>query len=257
VLPAVLLSLSLSILAPCLAQPPDVGARVGVGEIDERRSTEGEGRFRLDLRLLDRPVGTLRVHAQVTKASDDKGRDLTGVPEDVLSWTDFDANEIAEAEWKARNPARGAVKIAEMSGAIEAFVPAHDPDATLTLDGWLKYLGAPLEEGTLAQNGIAVRMLSPAQYAALPRQERDAVGLEAPDNSVLFLINDPGHRLVGISFLNEAGRAIRGSGDDSNDRALVLRFNRPVPGNARLRLLIATPKAVIAVPFALSNIELP
>lgn len=239
------------------AQPPDIGPRIGVGEIDERRSTEGgDSRFRLDLRLFDRPPGTQRVHAHVTRAMDDKNRDLTGVPEDILPWTDFDEDEVAEAEWQGRNPSRGALKIAEMAGVLEAYVPSRDADATLVLSDWRKYLGPFLEAPALAQNGIVLRMFSAKQFAALPREEREASGLEAPDDSLVFLVSDPQRRLVGITFLNEAGRAIRAE-DDSNDRGVVLRFRQPLPENARLRLFIATPKATVSVPFVLSNIELP
>lgn len=241
---------------PICAQPPDTGPRVG--EIDERRASDrSDARFQLDLRLFDRPPGTTRVHAQVARAMDDKGRDLTGLPQDVLPWDSFDQNEVAEAEWNGRNPARGAVQLKELSGVLEAFVPTRDADATLTLDDWRKFVGAPLvDAGALQANAIALRILSPAQYAALPRDEREAIDREVPEDSLLFVVSDPGRRLVGITFLNEAGRQIRAQ-DDSNDRAIVLRFNRALPASARLRLLIATPKATVQVPFKLSNIELP
>lgn len=256
--------LLLALLAGALCVPqvllaqPDVGPRVGVGEIEERRSTTRDRRFRVMLLLFDRPNGTRGLRARIDKAADSGGRDLVLPEQAVSEWNDFDDDEVADVDVSLRNPSRAALKIAEMSGAVEAFVPARDGAATLSIADWRKYLQpeSRVEAPVLLENSIALQMMTDEEFRKLPEARRDQIGLNVEDNSLVFLFDDPQGRVVTIQMVNGQGRVIGPDDDDSNRRGIALRFRR-LPQDARLRVLIATPASVVAVPFAIANIELP
>lgn len=91
-------------------------------------------------------------------------------------------------------------------------------------------------------------------------------GFGINENSVIVIQKDPKQRIWKIEFSNASGEpiSIRGtqggshfSDDDTPSTYTAFSFDKKLPENAVMRILVATPKAVKAVPFSLKNVMLP
>ena len=125
------------------------------------------------------------------------------------------------------------------------------------------------------------RMMAPDTQKPPVKGDADAKGDAAPqavegllgalfgafdENSVVVIQKDPKQRIWKIEFSGASGEPIRIRGtqggshfsdDGSPSTYTAFSFVKKLPENAVMRILVATPKAVVAVPFSLKNVPLP
>jgi hypothetical protein len=87
----------------------------------------------------------------------------------------------------------------------------------------------------------------------------------AKPNDIVFSIEDPGKKLVGIEFHDAMDRAIRTAGSSESyrqrgsevERTRTYHFQSPLPADAKLLIFVATTQSLSKTPFTLTNMALP
>lgn len=250
-----------------VAQPPRALPRIQLSEVMDTRQKDGRSLLSVGLDLSGVPRGAERLRVIVRSAADDRGANLR-LPLDLsqpgFGWEQgLVENGRATPGAEMLLPPRGARLVARLQGEVQMLLPGRDPDASLVLKDWRKYLGRPLPQGALKRNGIAVRMLSSAQFRALtPRQRAEAGGglsdvVGTSGGTILFVLRDERRKLAGVQFQKPGGGVIEPRTYGYDKDRMLFTFERPLPPGTRLRLLIATRRAVVKVPFSFSDIPLP
>jgi hypothetical protein len=170
---------------------------------------------------------------------------------------------------------------------VELFCPKKDPAASVVVNAFRKHTGAPIESETLKSARIQVAAWTADQYQALEKKRET----EAPEalrsaqrqernlflerfgkhnagmgpNDFTFTINGAQEKLIGFEFRDRAGKTIppRGSGvgyklqGPQMERTLSYHFDERLPDTTTLVIFVATPEALVKVPFTLADIALP
>ncbi|MEJ2695040.1 MAG: hypothetical protein P8013_00165 [Candidatus Sulfobium sp.] len=261
---------------------PAYGAdiRPVVTEVTDQRST---GQFfnnlKIKIKLLGDDASSIRaIRTSVSKAVDDTGRKLlTDEKKDGQFETVQEGSGHAETTLKLKNPARKATVVAEIAGEIELFMPDRDPAATVLIGGILKKTGKPLDVPSLAKAGVKVTVLTRKEYESLKKAEEKKAkadkGLEqlavkvfaglfgafsqVGDNDVVMKINDPSANLINIDTVDKEGVEINSSGRMTFHNCVILKYDKALPSDARLRIFLKTKKSVVSEPFRLVDVALP
>lgn len=244
---------------------PEPLPKIRLSEVMDTRQMDGRELLSIGLDLAGVPRGVECLRVRVRAASDSTGASLRQPIEPTqpgFGWEQaFVEDGQATVGAEVLMPTGHARKVARLQGQVEMLLPQRDPDALLLLRDWRKYLGRPLEHGALKRSGLSLRMLSASQFKALPTQARAEAGRDLGDiiggHAILFVLRDTRRRLAQARFQRPDGSVIAPRTYGYSTDRMLFTFERPLPPNARLRLLIATPKAVVKVPFRFSDIELP
>jgi hypothetical protein len=268
------------------SDPP--GVQVVPGNIKDTRGTEQHpGAMEVELKVVraDNSNDATAYRIIVTKAVDDTGVDLVRPESSTSEFQSFDSKRSVKAELKS--PARKAVAIKELSGDAELFCPNRDPAATVVVNAFRKHTGTPIESDTLKSARVQVAAWTPDQYQAL-QKKREAETIEAVrsaqrqarnlfsqhfgtqnigmgPNDFIFTINGAQEKLIGFEFRDRAGKAIptRGSGvgyrqqGPQIERTLSYHFDERLPDTTKLVIFVATPEALVKVPFTLADVAVP
>jgi hypothetical protein len=266
------------------------GIRVSAGTIEDRRTT---GKFFAGLEIELKLTGDDLADAKsarilLKKAVDETGRNI--LPESKPD-EQFKSINSSELKLSLKNPARGASAVKEIAGEIQLFVPSRDPAATVTVDRLLSRMDKAIDSPALKAQKIAIRVVSPnAHRAAAKKREAElekemekhkeemkkeagddktAEALmalvkgfsgmmnEVGDNDLILEIEDPEKRLLDVSVVGPKGDTIDTNGSMSSGSLRILQFHEKLPADAKLKLLLQTPKAIVSAPFSLTNVPLP
>jgi hypothetical protein len=266
------------------------GIRVSAGTIEDRRTT---GKFFAGLEIELKLTGDDLADAKsarilLKKAVDETGRNI--LPESKPD-EQFKSINSSELKLSLKNPARGASAVKEIAGEIQLFVPSRDPAATVTVDRLLSRMDKAIDSPALKAQKIAIRVVSPnAHRAAAKKREAElekemekhkeemkkeagddktAEALmalvkgfsgmmnEVGDNDLILEIEDPEKKLLDVSVVGPKGDTIDTNGSMSSGSLRILQFHEKLPADAKLKLLLQTPKAIVSAPFSLTNVPLP
>jgi hypothetical protein len=177
--------------------------------------------------------------------------------------------------------------IKELAGAVEFFEPKNDPAATAIVDSLWKQMGSPIQSEALKAAGIEVTVRTRGEYEALQEKKKSAKARELAQtvrelinpafatgfqnfgkngpNDIVLSINGEKENLVGCEFRDSAGGKIRDQGagigyvqeNAQLEKRLTYHFDARLPETAKLAVFVATPTAIVKVPFTLANIALP
>lgn len=259
--------------------------RVSVGEVKDTRST---GKFfnelEIQLKLTGDDVPEVKgVKATVNKAVDSTGRNILKKEERPAGFDSFrePASGQAEVTLKLKNPARKAAAVSELAGDLRLFMPERDPASKVVVKGLPAKTGKPLADPMLAKHKVEITVLTKADYDALvKKQEEEKLRAEAAkqglsgammqmmegfmgmffdvgEHDIILKIKDPAEKVIDVELLDANGEPLKTHGSMTSQELRVLNFNTPLPAGAQLRIFIGTEKAMIKVPFKLTDIALP
>jgi hypothetical protein len=230
---------------PLLAQP-DV--RVLAGDVTDARFSGGHRTGGLSLKVKVRGDGMDGVQALrflLADARDDLGNELLPMKREAPEFHDV-RGDGAEQQLSFRNPPRDASSF-RVSGEVELFVPARDPNAVVKVSRAFARPGRPLSSPGLAAANVELTLL--------PRAE------QAPEVVSLRGRTADFDRLRSIRILRADGSEIRvssrGRVSDGVEAVTTLETVEPVPKDASLLFTILTAKALLPVTFDLKEIPLP
>jgi len=273
-------------LAAAGANPSEI--QVVPGNIKETRGTEQHpGTMEVELKavLADNVIDAMAYRMIVSKAVDDTGVDLVRPESAASEFQTLDSNRSVKA--KLKSPARNAVAIKELSGDVELFCPKKDPAAMVVVNAFRKHTEKPIESATLKSAGIQVAAWTSDEYRALEKKREaempaavKSAQLQARNlflerfgnnnagmgpNDFIFTINGAQEKLIGFEFRDRADKTVptRGSGvgykqmGPQIERTLSYHFDGRLPDTTKLVIFVATPQALVKVPFTLANVVLP
>jgi len=104
-------------------------------------------------------------------------------------------------------------------------------------------------------------MVSQRETQAFARQNTNAT----MPNDVVISLKDPNKKLVGFEFRDMSDGLLHSAGSTSSyrqhgseiEQTRTYHFQSPLPATAKLLIFVATPQALVKVPFALTDIALP
>lgn len=267
------------------------GITFSAGEIKDNRTTgEFFGGMSVELVMKGDVLSHSRGvrHFEVLSAQDDKGNDLRKEQQDQsgFSYNYSRGDSGNEGEMKQqldlKNPARAAAVIKELSGNIELYVPEKDPKSKVLVKGFLKQTGKSIFSDALKKAKVDVAVLNKEQFEAMKKkkEETDAAGGTPPgkdpvslllsafaesfsgytsvqDNTLVFLVKDPGNRLVDLEVLDDAGKTIPYSSRSGGAEMRTIDFDAPLPETAQLAIYVETTTSLVRAPFTLNNVTLP
>lgn len=267
----------------CAATSHAESVRLSVSEVKDTRSTgEFFNELEMKCKLTGDDVADIKgFRATVEKAEDDTGRNILKTDERS---EDFEIvqernSALPSLTLKFRNPARRATAVRQVSGTLQLFIPGRDPNATTTVKNFPKTVGTPLTNPILAKAGIQITVLTRKEYEEIKKQEeqnaKDAAmkkvgeamvkafeGLfgaffQVGEHDVIFKIDDPVGKLIDLAVLDGKGGRIESHGHMQSKELRVLNYSKALPDDAQLLVYLRTNKAVITVPFRLTDIGLP
>ncbi|MBV9470023.1 MAG: hypothetical protein JO316_17250 [Abitibacteriaceae bacterium] len=283
--PGVIGYILLAVLALTAREVRGAGeVQVAAGDVSDTRSTTSSS---TGLELTLNVTGDLLAQAKgvrpiITKAVDDNGTNL------LPNKQDHDFKEVkmsgnaVEVKLSLNSPARKAAQVREVDGALEIYVPRHDPQAVVAVNNVQQQTGHPLTSRTLHEMHLTVSVWTRAQYQKYEAQHKSkgsqnggqelAKGLtdmlasmfgggHQSGNSIVIVVKDPQDRLVDVGFTDPKGHEVKrnsrmqsGSGDAET---ITFDFDKKPPANTRLNLYVATPKSIVKTPFKVTAVPLP
>lgn len=260
--------------------------RTLVTDVTDRRSTnETNGSLGLELKLRligDDTAGIAATRPVVSVAVDDTGRDLTDIsqkPDDFCAVRRSGTGPI-EFTLKLKNPARKAATIKEISGEIQAFLPAEDPVATVIAKDFLKQLGKPIADPALEKAGVKVTVFGKKEFEAFKTEEEQKAknapaeqkmekaltdafrgmfggSTQLGENDLVVQYDESNGDLIDLQVQDAQGGIIQARSSMSSQGRRTLSFAEPLPADAQLKLLLKTEKSVVSVPFKVTDVALP
>lgn len=260
---------------------------VSVSEVRDSRTT---GQFFAGLELKLKVMGDSLADARglkinVKKAVDDTGRDLLKKDDDRRAeFVKPDENSAGQAEMevKLKNPSRKASTIKELSGELTIYSPGKDPNSVATLDSFMGQAGLKIKNSALKAAKVEVGIMTKKQFDEFKEEQKKeakakegamvkefgeamakAFGalfegfMEIGENSVILNISDPDSKVVDLEFLDAAGASLRSGSSMRTGDIRVFEFEKPMPADARLKIFLATSKAMSKTSFKVSGIALP
>jgi hypothetical protein len=273
------------------SEPPAPATRASIVSLGDVRGGSAFSRLEIEVEFPDFPaaeVAAARLH--VRKAVDDTGRDL--VPEEdrkaplepIRQGRSAGPDEKpapAVVQMKLRNPARKAKQLAEVSGEIELYLPARDPNAVAIIPNIPAWAGKRLESPAFAASKVRIAMLTTEQLEAEKKREAEKRKEEARKHGVLgemleplasaflqafftpeagdvvLMVEDPDGRVVQMALLDAAGED-QTTGRMQQQGLNVLSSSRRGPGpDWSLEVRLKTPKTQVLRSFTLKDVRLP
>lgn len=286
-------TLFLAFLASSFAALAQKPVDVTVQQVNDRRTNGSFAELTISLQLpkvLSSQVASSRV--LVKSAVDDTGQSL--IKPDMQP-PELEANmsgsmRRAGAEdgpvsvsMTLANPSRKAVRVGEVRGEIELFMPSKDPNSVAEVAKFASFSGKTLSHKALKANGVEITLVSEAQIAAekkrigdAKRKEYKEAGIEDGEDlesmvkSVLeytlnfepsdvpVRVKDPNKRIQEIAYVDAAGEVKQVMLGDAGEgmQKLAIWGDAPQP-DWKLRVSLKTPKNLVRHTFTLKNVALP
>ncbi|MEO6325743.1 MAG: hypothetical protein ABIT01_03890 [Thermoanaerobaculia bacterium] len=256
---------------------------VTAGDItDRRRNDNFFNRLEIVLKLDGEGLDDVKgARALIRKAADDTGRSLIGDERKPVEFERSMGQGAPTLRLELKNPARRATVLKEVSGQVELFVPARDPNATARMDGFLARVDKPLASPPLKSAKVDVTLVSRKTYDDEKKKDEERRKKESEgsgvagqmaeafaglfsgmmgdigEHDVLLRVSDPDKKVFSVEVLDGAGKPIDGRGSMKVGGFWILNFPEKLPDEASLRVYLLTSKAVVTLPFALKDVVLP
>lgn len=285
-----LLAFTLVLFAGAAAAQQAGKVEVAVRQVNDRRSTGHFSQMGLTLELpkvKSSDVAASRV--LIASAVDDSGRDLrdpeAGEPELQSNRMGMggpeDTTSPASVSVLLRNPDRKAMKIAEVRGEIELFMPSKDPNSVAEIPKFVSLSGKSLSHKALKANGVEISLLSNAQIEAEKKRRADAkkkeyeeLGYSGEDlanvvtsfleslfgveeNELLARIKDPNKRIQEISYVDASGEVKPVMMREEEGLIYLSTWAGKPQADWKMRVSMKTSKNVVRYAFALNDVPLP
>ena len=244
--------------------------------------------FMVHLKLAGADAKAVKLaRVNVTRCSDDTGSDLIDPKKQGHGFNSLvqGTPPVPEVWVSLKSPARSATKMKELVGEVSLFVPGRDPTAVVSVTGFRNQIGHRIAAPALSAAGIDVMPLTSEQYQQIcDAKAKDAeqkaktqnlpaelVSKVAATSSKLtqgllepggipLRISDPNHKLIKAEFQTADGQKIdeyQSSFPVGEAQVVIYHFKNGLPDSAALVLSIATPGAMITVPFQFYDVALP
>ena len=267
-----------------------------VKEVSDSRAKAGPFSGNLELKLVLTGTALDRINSArvlVKEARDDKGNELWANGEQA----DFQRRDynMGEMTVRLKNPARAA-KTMRVTGTIELFVPAKDPNSIVKIDKVLSKMDKPLSSKSLKAEKLSITILSPkkqeekrganklddkkiaeiraeAKKEGVDEKEVDALielakamqelgGGAASEGAVVLSGTEADmDRILNVRLLKADGTEVstpsRSSSTSGGETIMTLEPSEPPPADVALELTLLTKKATMSVPYELKSIQLP
>jgi hypothetical protein len=249
---------------------------------DRRRNDNFFNRLEIEMKLEGEGLDGVKGSRTLTKkATDDTGRNLVSEEKKTVDFDKSTGSDAPQLKLELKNPSRRATSLKEVSGQVELFMPARDPNATARLDGFLSHVDKPVTAPALKTAKVGLTVVSRKTYddekkkdEERRKKESESSGLagqmveafaglfsgmmgEIGENDVLLKVTDPEKKVFSIEVFDAAGKQVEGRGSMKVSGFWILNFPEKLPADASLRVYMLTPKAVVTLPFALKNVALP
>ncbi len=259
-------------VAPAIDSDPP---RVVIDEIQAIRSAN-ENYSRLQIALdvvgsgMDNAAG-LRV--RLAKAIDDTGANLIEPSEEPL---DLKFENFRPSSLRLKLPARKATLLKELSGKVEVLLSDRDPESTVKIEGFVGKPRLEVSDPILAANGITLTIMSQHEFRRWSSLQRNTPASEqaagpsdasqTPADELVVVADDPDHRIVSSQFFDRKDNPIKHDICETSSLSLANgasrivmdhRFDQKLPDTTLMRIVLATRKAVVEVPFSLRDVPLP
>jgi hypothetical protein len=267
-------------------QPIDVA----VARVNDRR-TSGQFFAELNVSLELPKIQAAEVHASrvlVSSAVDDTGRDLVDrekqeptLDPSAGSMMATNTPSPATVSLSLKNPDRKALKVKEVRGEIELYMPGRDPNSVAEIAKFASQTGKPLAHKALEANGVEIVLLTPAQVEAEKKRRAEAkkkeyaeMGFDAEtlenmlksfletllqveESQLVARIKDPNGRIQSISYIDGAGELKNVSRMEEDGVTVLSTWGGAPAADWKMRVSMKTPKNVARYSFALSDVPLP
>ena len=271
----------------------DIRVTAGIVE-DQRFSDDKFGGLSIQLQLKGSGVEEVKaVRVRVKSAKDDTGAVLYKPEKDEKpkDFEEYSTSGHQGPDVRLASPRRDATTV-DVTGEVELFLPARDPNTKMKFERFLSGLDKPIANPALKAAKVEITPLSAKEYKT--RQEKNkptkeqiiaegkkqgvsdaeiqqalklmealaSLGGEAPsETSVLVETKDPDGRIIAIDLVKADGEELRAPSRGSNggrDLKLVkIDLAEKPPADAVLVVTLRTPKSVVAVPLNLKGVVLP
>lgn len=266
------------------------GGELKVNQVQDHRS-KSFGRLMVGVQLPSVKTTDVAASRVLLKAAvDDGGNNLLMSDEEPklepnMRRSFADPNEppvpmVVSIEMK--NPARTAKAIKDVRGEIELYIPGRDPNSTATVQKFMSQSGRSINDRALKSNSVEISLLSKDQFEAMKkaaldkyRAEKSANGLTGDDldeavksyaqydylnpeeGDVLVKVNDPKKVVQAITYVDAKGEEKRVNVTEKNGITVLSTWGEKPADDWALRVNMRTPKTLVRVPLALSNVPLP
>lgn len=222
-------------------------------------------------------------------AVDDLGTNLLGSTEepslDQNMRRKFEHGDTASpmiVSFDMKNPPRSAKALKDIRGDIELYIPSRDSNSVVTIPKFMSQSGRSISDRALKANGVELTLVSPEQFAATKkaaldkyRAEEKAKGLDGDDldqavknyaeydylnpeeNDVLAKLYDPNKRLQSITYVDATGDEKMVRMSEKNGVTVLSTWSGKPAADWTMRINLKTPKTLVRVPLALTNVPLP
>jgi hypothetical protein len=277
--------IAIALSAPAVfgqAHAPEVFA--SAGDITDKR---GSGTFFNECTVQIKFSGDTAATAssvrevKIAKAIDDTGRDLKKDKEHSSGFGDMDnsGQPVLKKEVTLKNPSRNAHVIKVIEGEASFFSPTEENGGKTIIKDVLTHPGEPLDVPALKQLKMQVTYLTKESVeAAKQKKKANATagdklgeglaqafqgmfsgfgGSSMEKGAVDLQIVDPDSRLVKVAFLDANGKTIDSQGHMSSGEFHHYGLKAAPAAGTQMVLYVATPGALVTVPFKLENVPLP
>lgn len=231
--------------------------------IDERTTKQFFNFLVIELNVVGELVRDVKgFHIHIHHARDDLGTDLVKAEEKsgfikLRNFTDIDEQPYFRVYLK--NPSRHAKYVKEFSGTLELFIPKNDENSVVTIQNIQQQTGSAIRSKILEQAGVELIMFTQESeedfsHAAFP----DFGMLRLSEHSIVCTFKDPHLRVLDMKFFDPNGYEMDvGRGKKrSNDILIILFADLDAPPTIG-KIYLKTDKAMVKVPFQLTDIALP
>ena len=262
---------------------------VSVKQVNDRR-TKGffsELNIALELpKIMSPEVAASRV--LVSSATDETGRDLVDhekqepqLETNMRATMQSDKPVPAQVSLTLKNPDRRAMKVKEVRGEIELFMPSKDANSVAEIAKFTSFSGKTLSHKALKANAVEITMFTQAQVDAEKKRRADAqkkeyteAGYDAEtiaqmlanmieslfnveENEVVVRIKDPNKRIQQVNFVDAAGDVKHVMMREDEGLYRLSTWEGKPQADWKLRVSMRTPKNTARYSFALSDVPLP
>lgn len=167
-------------------------------------------------------------------------------------------------------------QIRVVEGEAELFFPSLANGAIVELGEFMAHSGESLANAALNRRLVKLQFLGRANFEMKKQEWRNtratftsvAPQTKMPtdvNDSLLFSLDDPDHRVIKFEFVDEKGEELHeltqvistASLDPRTQQLRLYTFRSPPPEGTKLKVSLVTPESLRPVPFKVENLQLP